>query len=75
MENEEHNLIWVNEPEAKGQEPDFREVVFTGAFNEALDHVVKLSKVAKFMVGQVLAKDGKVKATVAPQGNIRISSE
>jgi len=75
MENEEHNIIWVNEPETKGHEPDFREVVFTGAFNEALDYVVNLSKVAKFMVGQVLAKDGKVKATVAPQGNLRISRD
>ncbi|KVP65667.1 hypothetical protein WJ96_04680 [Burkholderia ubonensis] len=71
----EHNIIWVNKPETKAGWPDFREVVFTGAFNEALDYIVNLAKGARFILGQVLSTDGKVLATVAPQGNIRLSSE
>lgn len=71
----EHNIIWVNKSERKAGWPDFREQVFTGAFNEALDYVVTLAKEARFILGQVLSSDGKVLATVAPQGNIRLSSE
>lgn len=71
----EHNIIWVSAPERNLGWPEFKEVVFTGAFNEALDYVANLAKNAKFQLGQVLAKDGKVLATIAPQGNIRLSSE
>ncbi|WP_060065542.1 hypothetical protein [Burkholderia ubonensis] len=71
----EHSIIWVSKPETKAGWPDFREEVFTGAFNEALDYIVNLAKGARFMLGQVMAMDGKVLATVAPQGNIRLSSE
>jgi hypothetical protein len=74
LENE-HNLVWVDEADNKAEKPTFREVVFTGAFNEALDHVIGLAKGAKFMCGQVLSKDGKVLATVAPQGSSHISRD
>ncbi|HDR9103381.1 hypothetical protein [Paraburkholderia sp. A3RO-2L] len=70
-----HNIIWVNQPAASKGWPEFREQVFPGAFNEALDYMVSLAKNAGFKVGQVLAQDGKVLATVAPQGNIHLSSE
>lgn len=71
----EHNIVWVDQPEDTAEKPTFTEVVFNGAFNEALDHILGLAKNAKFMCGQVLAKDGKVLVTVAPQGSIHISSE
>ena len=71
----EHNIIWVNHPESKKGFPEFCEEVFTGAFSDALEHISNLAKGARFMVGQVLSKDGKILANVAPQGNIRLSSE
>lgn len=72
---DQHNIIWVSKSERKAGWPDFREEVFAGAFNAALDHVVNLANGARFIIGQILSKDGKVLATVAPQGNIRLSSE
>lgn len=71
----EHQIHWVDKSENAGEKPTFRELVFTGTFNDALDHIANLAKSAKFLMGQVLAKDGKVLATVAPQGAIRLSSE
>jgi len=71
----EHNIVWVDAPENKAEKPTFRELVFTGVFNDALDHAANLAKGAKFMMGQVLNKDGKVLATIAPQGSIHLSSE
>lgn len=71
----EHNLIWLDAAEAEAEKPTFRQQVFTGAFNDAIDQVVSLAKGARFMMGQVLNKDGKVLATIAPQGSIHISSD
>lgn len=71
---QEHNLVYVHK-EDEASMPTFSEVVFSGAFNDALNHVVGLAKSAKFMMGQVLAKDGKVLATIAPQGSIHLSGD
>lgn len=71
----EHNIIWVNQSESRKGWPVFCEEVFTGAFNEALDYIVNLAKGAGFMVGQVLSKDGKILANIAPQGSIHLSCE
>jgi hypothetical protein len=70
----EHKLIWMSRAEPKGW-PEWSEEVFTGAFSDALAYVENLAKGARFIIGQVLAKDGKVLANVAPQGTIRLSSE
>ena len=72
---QEHNLVYVHKADDEASMPTFSEVVFSGAFNDALNHVVGLAKNAKFMMGQVLNKDGKVLATVAPQGSTHISSD
>ena len=72
---DKHNLVWVDKAEDSAKTPTFCEVVFTGAFNEALNHILGKAKNAQFMIGQVLSQDGKVLATVAPQGSIHISSE
>jgi transposase-like protein len=75
MTTNEHNIIWVNQAESRKGWPVFCEEVFTGAFHDALERISNLAKGAGFMVGQVLSKDGKVLANVAPQGSIRLSSE
>lgn len=71
----EHNLVWVNKADDEADKPTFSEVVFSGAFNDALEKIRGMATSAKFMMGQVLSKDGKVLATVAPQGSIHISSD
>jgi hypothetical protein len=70
----EHKLIWANRADPKGW-PEFQEGKFTGAFSDALSYMQSLAKGARFIVGQVLAEDGKVLANVAPQGTIRLSSD
>ena len=74
MDNE-HNLVWVNQAEDEAAKPTFTEVVFSGVFNDALEHIRGIATNAKFLMGQVLSKDGKVLATIAPQGSIHISSD
>ena len=74
MENE-HNLVYFNKADDEAAKPTFTEVVFSGAFNDALDHIRGIATNAKFLMGQVLSKDGKVLATVAPQGSTHISSD
>ncbi len=70
-----HNIVYT---ETNGAEKgvNFVEVVFEGSFAAALEHAKNLANTAKnFLLGQVLAQDGKVLATVAPQGSVRLSSE
>lgn len=73
--DKEHNLVWVNKGDDEAEKPNFTEVVFSGAFNDALEKVRSMATNAKFLMGQVLSKDGKVLATVAPQGSIHISRD
>lgn len=70
----EHNVIWVIAAD-DGAAPEFREESVAGAFKDALNRVVSLAHSAKFLMGQVLATDGKVLATVGPQGCTRIAAE
>lgn len=70
--NTTHNIVYMSKEE-EGAKPSFNEVVFEGVFADAVEHAKKLAMNAKFMLGQVLAKDGKVLATVAPQGSVHIS--
>ena len=71
----EHNVVWVIKADEEGAMPEFREESLRGAFKDALARVVSLASSAKFLMGQVLAADGKVLATVAPQGSIRLTRE
>lgn len=73
--DKEHKLVWVNKGDDEAAKPTFTEVVFSGAFNDALEKVRGVATNAKFMMGQVLSKDGKVLAIVAPQGSIHISRD
>ncbi len=67
-----HNIVYMSKDE-EGAKPSFNEVVFEGVFADAVEHAKKLAMNAKFMLGQILAKDSKVLATVAPQGSVHIS--
>lgn len=71
----QHNLVWVDKGDNEAAKPTFTEVVFSGAFNDALEKVRGMATSAKFMMGQVLSQDGKVLATIAPQGSIHISRD
>lgn len=73
--NTEHKLVYFNKADTSDEGPTYTEVIFTGAFNDALEHIKSLAFNAKFLMGQVLAKDGKVQATIAPQGSIHISRD
>ena len=73
--DQEFKVACVHKADDGAAKPTFSEVVFSGAFNDAVNHVVGLANNAKFMLGQVLKKDGKVLATIAPQGSIHISSD
>lgn len=71
----EHKLVYFDKSDKAGEPPTYEEVIFTGAFLDALAHFKKLASGAKFMMGQILSKDGKVQANIAPQGSIHISRD
>lgn len=71
--SETHKLIYATKKE-DGPGPNFIEVMFEGGFIAAVTQIVDLAASAKaFILGQVLAQDGKVLATVAPQGIVHFT--
>lgn len=59
-----NNVVYVYRNESN--QPDFKEATAPGCFDDVLAFVKNLAATtAGFMMGQVLADDGKVLATVA----------
>lgn len=71
----EHRITWVASDAAKANgDLEIQEIVIDGSLADAINHAVELAKQARFMLGQILSKDGKILANLAPKGHIRLSS-
>lgn len=72
MENK-HHIVWVEQPDTRKGWPEFREEAFWGALADAIDYIMALAEGTGFIVGQVLAQDGQILATVASSVNGRLN--
>ncbi len=66
--NQENKIVWVVDGD---KEMDFKETTFKGVLADAINYVVDLAKQAGFVLGQILAFDGKVIATIGPNGAVK----
>jgi len=63
-----NKIVWVVDG---NKEMDFKETTVMGVLADAVNYVVDLAKQAGFVLGQVLAIDGKVIATIGPNGAVK----
>lgn len=66
--NQANKIVWVVDG---NKEIDFKETTVMGVLADAINYVVDLAKQAGFVLGQVLAIDGKVIATIGPNGAVK----
>ncbi len=66
--NQANKIVWVVDG---NKEMDFKETTVMGVLADAINYVVDLAKQAGFVLGQVLAIDGKVIATIGPNGAVK----
>lgn len=67
------SVIWFAAPVRPGLQPELHKQPHRGDFHGALSRAVAQSREPDFLLGQVLAADGRVMATVAPAGAIKLS--
>ncbi len=63
-----NKIVWFVDG---NKEMDFKETTVMGVLADAVNYVVDLAKQAGFVLGQVLAIDGKVIATIGPNGAVK----
>lgn len=67
MENAK--IVWFEQAD---DGMDFKETTFVGAIIEAVQFILQnLAEKAGFVLGQVLTLEGKVAATIAPNGAVK----
>lgn len=64
-QTDETKIVWASHTDTT--RPSIQEILFTGSVTDALEKLQAMAHNAKFILGQLLAKDGKVLAT-AVQG-------
>lgn len=68
------SVVWfAREPAIPDAPPQFHEHAHRGDLHTALEHALERSNEPGFMLGQVLAADGLVLATVAPAGACKLN--
>ena len=68
-----HSIIWFAAPAQPGSQPVLHEQPHQGDFHGALARAITQSMDPGFLLGQVLAADGRVMATVARAGAVKLS--
>ncbi|MEX3984319.1 hypothetical protein AB4Y45_35770 [Paraburkholderia sp. EG287A] len=68
------SVIWfAHAPAQPGSQPELHEQPHHGDFHGALVRAIAQSREPDFLLGQVLAADGRVMATVAPAGAVKLA--
>lgn len=64
--SEKKTIVWM---EVVGENrTELQEEIFNGPVNKAIELAVEVTKKAGFLLGQILAHDGKVLASIAKNG-------
>jgi hypothetical protein len=67
------SVIWFAAPAQPGSRPELHKQPHQGDFHGALESAIAQSRKPDFLLGQVLAADGRVMATVAPAGAVKLA--